>query len=351
MELIFLNRSTFKIVDYAYVSDDFELIMDSVVYQKSFFVVNKSNINTTIGDIVILRDSTYFYIGIVEAMEVNDKFQTKIESNDFTSIFDIKVPVNTYSGDVGTYLMNLITYAFKINEDPRQNFSYITISKSTSVQGTLNYNNELLSITEVSEVLSKAYGVRFNYSLRLDYEGRIIGINVDIASVTRGLIIKSNLPCITNLKITDSNNQIINKIVFYPKNDNHTYTSPVSYYLLTTGTITTDKNHSDRYQYVKSISSFYSDNEYSTLLTKAQSELLKNNLEHSIEFNINMDNDIIIPFKNLRIGDYVEFITETKVYNTMVTQLSFKGNFYECSLVLGEYRVKLTDKIKLLEKK
>ena len=47
MELIFLNRSTFQIADYAYVSDDFELIMDSVVYQKSFFVVNKTNINAT----------------------------------------------------------------------------------------------------------------------------------------------------------------------------------------------------------------------------------------------------------------------------------------------------------------
>lgn len=247
--------------------------------------------------------------------------------------------------------MNLISYAFKTNDDPLQNFSYIILSKSTSVQGTLNFDDELISITEVSEMLSKTYGVRFNYSLSLDYNGRITGINVDIASVTRGLKIKSNLPSITNLKITDTKSQITNKIVFYPKSNNHTYTSPVSYYLLTSGIITTNKNNQDRYSYVKSISAFYTDGEYATLLTKAQSELLKNNLEHSIEFNVNMNNSIIVPFKNLKLGDFVEFVTDTKIYDTMVTQLSFKGNFYECSVVLGEYRVKLTDKIKLLEKK
>jgi len=54
---------------------------------------------------------------------------------------------------------------------------------------------------------------------------------------------------------------------------------------------------------------------------------------------------------DLNLGDFIEFIDGGKHYETMVTQLSFKGDFYECSVVLGEYRVKLTDKIKLLERK
>lgn len=351
MELLFLKRSNLSFLDNAYVSNDFELVIDSVVYQKSNFIVNKTNINASIGDIVILRDTAYFYIGIIDAIEVKDDFQTSIDTNDFTSIFDIKVPVYSYVGDMGTFLMDLISRAFKTNEDPLQNFSYITITKSTSVQGAIIYDEELLSITEVSEVLSKTYGIRFNYSLMLDSEGRIIGINVDIASVTRGLKIKSNLPSITKLQITDTLNQVTNKVTFYPKKDNNTYKTSVSYYLLKNGTITLNYNNPERYPYVKSVSSFYSDGEYTSLYTKAQNELLKNNLEHSIEFNVNMDNSIIVPFNNLNLGDFVEFVTNSKTYDTMVTQLSFKGNFHECSVVLGEYRVKLTDKIKLLEKK
>ena len=58
-----------------------------------------------------------------------------------------------------------------------------------------------------------------------------------------------------------------------------------------------------------------------------------------------------MPFDNINVGDFLEFVAETKTYSTMVTQLSIKGNLYECSVVLGEYRIKLTDKIKLLEKK
>lgn len=352
MELIFLKRSNLAILDHAIVSDEFTLIMDSVVNQKSSFTVNKTSINASIGDIVILRDTAYFYIGIVEAIERTNDFQTSIDTNDFTSMFDIQVPVTSYSGDVCLLLMNLIRTAFKNNIDPLQNLSYLSVIKSATVQGTLNYDGtELVSITSISEVLSKTYGVRFNYSLVLDIQGRITGIQVEIANVTLGLKIKSNLPCITELQITDSKNQVTNKVVFYPKDDNVSYRGTVTYYLLIDGTITYDRNDENRYNYVKSICEFYSDNEYDSLLTKAQSKLLKSNLEHSIEFKINMNNQILVPFVNLKLGDFVEFIAGTKTYDTMVTQLSFTGNFYECSVVLGEYRVKLTDKIKLLERK
>jgi hypothetical protein len=44
-------------------------------------------------------------------------------------------------------------------------------------------------------------------------------------------------------------------------------------------------------------------------------------------------------------------VGDAKTYETMVTQLSFKNGFSSCSVVLGEYRVKLTDKIKLLQRR
>ena len=49
--------------------------------------------------------------------------------------------------------------------------------------------------------------------------------------------------------------------------------------------------------------------------------------------------------------NHIVFITPTKNYNTMITQIAFKNNLYQASLTLGEYRISLTDKIKLLSKK
>ena len=54
-------------------------------------------------------------------------------------------------------------------------------------------------------------------------------------------------------------------------------------------------------------------------------------------------------FQNFNLGDFVEFVGESKTYETMVTQLSFKNGFYSCSVILGEYRVKLTDKSNSIE--
>lgn len=352
MELVVLDIRSLKVKDHALVNDDFEIIVDSVIYQKSIFSINKSLVNAEIGDIVFIRGLPFVYLGIIESITNEEEYVTKIEVNDLSSLFDIEVPVSSYSGDLCVFLMNLIKSAFKNNADSYQNLSYLNIRKSCVINGTLTYDGtELVSITEISEVLSKRYGIRFSYSLDIDFEGIIQGINVDIVGVTKGLKIKSNLPSIRDLEITDSNKQGSNKIVFYPNSDNATYKSTVIYYLYNDGTIGTSSTDKRRYRNVKSISQFYSDNDYSTLYTKATSELLKSNLEHNVEFKISMDNKIVVPFKNLCLGDYVEFITDKKTYSTMVTQLSLKGNMYECTVVLGEYRIKLTDKIKLLEKK
>lgn len=352
MEIIFLNRTDLTYLDHAFLSSEFELIMDIVVYQKSGFVVNKTNINAATGDIVILKDTTYFYIGLIESIEIKDDFQTKIETTDFSYIFDTLVPVKSFSGDVAMYLVNLIKDHFLTNTDPLQNINYLSIYKSTTINGTILFNDdELKSILEVASILTKTYGVRLSYGLKINSNGKIDGIDTYVKSVVSGMKIKSNLPSITNLEITDSNSQGSNKITFYPKESNTLYTQPVSYYLLKGGTVTANKNSPERFSYIKAKAFLYSDNEYPTLLSKAQSELLKSNLEHSIEFLINMKNNIIVPFKNLHLGDFVEFITPSKTYDTMVTQISFKNNFNECRIVLGEYRVKLTDKIKLLERK
>jgi len=351
MELVFLSVLDLRVLDHALVSD-YEIVIDSVIYQKSKFNVNRIDLKADIGDIVIVRGVPFSYIGIIETLTNSNEGYTEVVVNDYSVIFDVKVPVSSYSGDLGSFLLDMIKKAFVNNRDPLQNIDYLVLTKGTAEIGSLVYESkELLSITEVVETLAKSYGITLKSSIVIGDFGEIAGINVEIASVTKGMKIKANLPCINNLSIVDSNNQITNKVIYYPNDDNTSHRSEVAYYLLTDGTITKDANNSKRYPYVKSVSYFFSDNDYSALDTKAQSELLVSNLEHSIEFDIVMDNHVVVPFKNLHLGDYVEFITPKKTYQTMVTQLSFKSNFYECHVVLGEYRVKLTDKIKLLERK
>lgn len=351
MELLFLDFKTLSYKDNAIVGEDFEIVLDSVVYQKSKFTVNKVGINAEIGDIVILRGVSLSFIGILDTMTVEKDIRTEVEVNDFGSLFDLDVLVSSYSGNLCTFLSNLIKATYKNNSDSKQNLSYLSVYVYASITGSLTYDgSELANLSDLSETLAKSYGIRYTYSLVYS-GGKITGIDVNIGAVTKGLVIKHNLPVITDLKIADSKKQITNKIVFYPKDDNTSYKSAVSYFLLTDGTLTTNSYSDKRYPYVKLVSEFYSDSDYSTLLTKAQSELLKSNLEHSIEFDLSVDNDIIVPFQNFNLGDFVEFVGESKTYETMVTQLSFKNGFYSCSVVLGEYRVKLTDKIKLLQRR
>lgn len=353
MELVILNRTNLEVKDYGYFGSDYEIVLDAVVYQKSKFTINKPNLNAEVGDIVFTRGLPFSYIGIIETISKEDEdLKVSLEVNDFSSIFDIEVTVSSYTGDLCEFLRLLIYKTFINNSDKYQVLPYLNLTKSCAINGSLTYEGtELVSITEVSEMLAKRYGIRYKCSLNIDHEGIIKGINVEITGVTKGMKIRHDLQCIKDLEIVDSNKQGSNKIIFYPNDDNATYKSTITYYLLTDGTITTSSTHSKRIKNVKCMSQFYSDNEYSSLYTKATSELLKSNLEHNIEFKISVDNLVLVPFENINVGDFLEFVTEKKTYSTMVTQLSVKGNLYECSVVLGEYRIKLTDKIKLLEKK
>lgn len=351
MELIFLSRKDLKIKDHAVISEDFNLIFDSVIYQKSYFVVNKICLNVEIGDIVYLKGMGVNFVGIAETIEISNDFQTKIEATDYSSIFDIKVKVNSYAGNLSIFLANLIKNAFKTNIDPMQNISYLTVKTSVAVNGSLAYDPDtLMSINEISSTLAKTYGIRFVTDIVIE-NGAIKGILVDINGLGNEITIKSNLSVISKLNIIDSTAQIVNKVTFYPKEENVTKRNVIEYFLLTNGTIVSDKNNLNRYSYVKGVTIFYSDNEFDSLLTKAQTELLKSNLEHNISFELLQSTGRIHPLSELKLGDRLEFISNKKTYHTMVTQIAYKGNFYEASIVLGECRVRLTEKLKILERK
>ena len=89
MELIFLSEQDLTILDHAYATDDYDIIFDALVPQKSSFVVNKQVLNCGIGDLLITRDNGYGYVGIITAIEKDDKNRNKVKTKDFLSLFDV----------------------------------------------------------------------------------------------------------------------------------------------------------------------------------------------------------------------------------------------------------------------
>jgi hypothetical protein len=350
MKLLFLDRSTLQYKDNAYVSNQFELALDMVLIKRSIFKVNKTNINCTIGDIVVFKNDIYSYIGILESIEINDDYTTNIKSLDFREIFNLDIPAESFSGDLADYIQQVITAYFKNNSDQKQNLSYLTVSKETSVMGSLSFESDnIINMSKVFELVSKGYSLSFDTDVTY-LRGRITGITFRIVSVNQGMVIKSDFSSILNVETNDSTSQLVNKVVYYPRSDNQIYQTIKTYYLLTTGEFTDDGSSDDRYNSVMAKSYIYTDNDYETLETKARSEMVTSKLDHNITFTIDMKNKVFIPFENIYLGDYVSFIHKGKTYESVITGITFKDSLNYATITLGEYRVKLTEKIQLLSK-
>lgn len=353
MEVLFLSKTNLDVLDYGYATDNFNIIIDNVVPQASSFEINKDKINAEIGDYLVIKDKSINYIGIITSLEVKkDEYVTEVKTTDFISILDLKVKLKSYSGNLSIYLSNLIRDTFVNNSDPLQNLKYLIVCRDAEVvNGALTFEaNTIDSISSVISTLNKAYFIGVKYNLVYEV-GMIKGIELHISKCTKGLKLKSNIACIKNLVISDNNSQTVNKVLFVPKDENITYKNEVAYYLLTDGSISTNKSDTRRFKQISSITKLFGDNDYNSLSTTAQKEMLMSSLEHSIVFDYLVDNEIAKVFKDIEVGDFIEFITPNKTYQTMVTKLSFKGTLYLTQITLGEYRVSLTEKLKLLTRK
>ena len=346
MEVIFLDSRTLAVLDNAYASS-FNLIIDNVVPQSSSFTLSKESIKAVIGDYLVIRNAPVNYIGIITSID-SDEHVVQLKTKDFISILDIKVKLTSYSGNLSIYLTNLIRAQYINNVDNLQNLPYLTLSRDANdVNGSLTFEDDTIdSISSVVTTLNKAYYIGLSYSLIYEF-GVIKGIDLRIGKCTRGLKLKSSLSIITNMIISHNDSQTINKITFYPKKENSTYTSVVTYYLLTDGTLTTSSNSSKRIMSINQTARTYSDNDYSSLYTTAQKEMLSSSLEHSITFDYLVNNKIT----TLNVGDYIDFITPSKTYSTMITKITFKDSLSQANITLGEYRISLTEKLKLLERR
>ena len=193
------------------------------------------------------------------------------------------------------------------------------------------------------------YGVYIKHEVVFN-AGSFSGILIRIVNVTRGLKIKADNLILEDLIINDSSKESTNKAIYYPKTSNLFFKDTVIYYLLTDGTITKDNTSPLRYPKVISKVETYSDNDYLDLDTKVRSVLSVDKTDHQISFMIQKQNHSLDVLRTLDIGDFVEFIYKGKRYDSLVTGIKYVNTFEVATITLGEYRLKLTEKIQILSK-
>ena len=222
MKLIFLDRTTLRYKDNAYVSGEFEIVLDSVVKQKSNFTVNKETINAVVGDIAVLKEGKLSYIGIVQSITRNEDKTSKVQLSDFKEILGIKVPISSYSGNLCALLKSVIEKAFVSNADGRQNLKYLKVESLSDVEGTLSYDADtLIDIGDLIELLAKTYGIVVKHDVEF-VRGRFSYIRITIEKETHLVKLRHDLKVITNLKIKESEEDVVNKCIFYPKEEHET---------------------------------------------------------------------------------------------------------------------------------
>lgn len=348
MELIILDYKDFTFKDHAYIGDAFDIAMDLVITQKSTFKINTEKLNAKIGDYVYVKDES-LYLGVIESIE-DEKTHLYLSTVDFKQLFKVEVLVESFTGNLADYLELKIRNTYITNSDQTQNLIYLSISKETSKVGSLSFDDDkVMTIYELLELLSKTQGINIKEEVVFQ-DGNFKGILIRIVNVTGGVKIKSDMLHLNDLIINDSNKEDVNKVTFIPKKDNLFFKDIRHYYLLKDGSITEDPNHHLRFEKVILKLQTYSDNDYLDLETKVLTILNITTTDHQINFTIEKKHQSLTVLKNLRLGDFVEFIYKDKTYDSLVTGLKYTNTLDICWITLGEYRMKLTEKIQILNK-
>lgn len=349
MDLIIFDKRTFQIKDHIVVTQTFEIKLDLVISQKSTFKLATTKLKAKPKDIVFVKSDEFSYLGLIESIDL-EVDGIVVGTVEFKEILGREVKAVSFNGLICDYLEGLIRQTFINNTDALENLPYLNVTKETSKLGELTFDaDKFLKLSEIIELVSKSYGVSIKEEMMIN-QGRFVGINLRIVNVTQGLKIKADVLSLNDLVINQASETIVNKLEFYPKDENTAYRNIKTFYLLTDGSITENKNDARRYADVWSKIKTYKDGDYESLGVQAQSELSVSRTDHQISFTVDMKHQVIRPFDNISVGDFTEFMYEGKTYDSIVTAMSFKDTVKACQITLGEYRIKLTEKIQILTK-
>jgi len=343
MNLLIYNRKDFTFKANLPI-EFFEIVLDTVINSESSFLISGSSGETLQEDIAILHERSFFYIGIVKTI-TSEGIKTKINTMHFNSVLETEYLTSSYPlGNLGTYLKSLISNTFINNGDSSQNMNYLRVVNESTATGSLSVTKtEVKTISELISDLNAKYGIRMETRLGI-VGGEITHLKMVILDAVSTLKLRYDLTLLRNLSINENGEIPLNKVILYGDG-----LATLTYYLLTDGSVSTNASSPFRITPVN-----YSYLEYQSddvPLTVAQNELVKDKFRHAITFEVMMDNLIFSPFKNIALGDQIEFITANKTIPSILSQMTFKNTLKQCSVILGEHRMKLTEKLKIIERR
>ena len=350
MELLVLDRHSLQVKDYFFIDKNYDINIDLVIPQKSSFNISRESMNARVGDIITFKDNEIDYIGVVDTIEHEAFFVHKILSFDFIQIFNIELSIKSYSGNIGVFIENIIRDNFIDCSDYYQSLPYLNIINNSTVSGDLTFEvDKLVKVSSLFETVFKNYAVVLKHKL-VYLRGRIIGLDLEIYNSTNQRIIKNNPALIQNLIVKKNSTQSTNKIIFLPNSENSIYINPIEFFLLKDNTVTNDSSHELRYEIPRIKTVMFKDDEYLSLDVKAMQDLTSSMYDHNISFDMDKNNQLIVPIEDFSIGDFISFIDGVTTYITIVTGIKYRNTSKIVNVTLGEYRSKLTEKISLLTK-
>jgi|LSQX01.3.fsa_nt_gb hypothetical protein len=343
MNLLIYSREDFTFKESLPI-ESFEVTLDTVINSESSFVIAGGSGSARQEDIAILHERSFFYIGIVKKIS-SEGIKTKISTTHFNCVLETEyITRNFTSGKYGDHIKTLINETLISSNDAAQNMSYLqVVNESTATGAILITKPEVSTIDAFIKELNATNGIRLETRLGI-IDGKITHLKMVIVESVTSMKLRYDLALLRNLSINEDGDIPLNKVILF--GDGH---ATLSFYLLSDGSVSTNANSPLRIRPVN-----YSYVEYQSTdnpLDVARKELVKDKFLHAITFDVALDNQIFIPFTNIYLGDQIVFITETKTIPTLISQIKFKNTLKECSIILGEHRLKLTEKLKMIERR
>lgn len=246
MKLLIYSKINFEFKEELDVSEDYEIILDIVVNQNSYFVTNHNITKAIVGDIVILHERSFFFIGSIIAIELNESNQLKIIATDYISSLKFEMRVVSFSGNIGSELIRYIRQEYSNNQDEHQNRQFLKLVNDSTIEGKIDGEEDRITkFDSFYTGIYKEHRVRLHARLGI-VDGKITHIKILALDAQKELTLASNFPMIRGLEVSENNQTPVNKITFIPSIKNTINTTMESFYLLDDGTITSEKSSNSR---------------------------------------------------------------------------------------------------------
>lgn len=331
----FLDKTNLEIKD-VIEFENYEYAIDEETNKKTIFRVTEA-INAENGDIVILqRNRSIDYIGIIEDVQNEDgEKEKKISLEYISNIFNRKIILENQNlistKGLEDFIAKEIYDNFTNSDDSFLNINWleVEVKTHTKITKSVDTDNGIYNFHTFITNCSQNYNIISDFSY---LNGKIKLLIYKQEAETQ--LIDTTISDISNY-VEKFETSVVAKVVV------KTDTDVQKWYLLSDRTTTRDKDNENRaIGKVETVYTSKSEDAKQTALDTFKS----NTYNHYISFNINR-NSKLFNVSKLKIGTPINVRTNNNIIlNTYISAISDTGNNF-LSITCGNMRIKFIDKI------